>query len=183
MLRAAAMIACMPLAQIGLSLATPDASLLLFWSLALAALVAALRPQTSPRARTLAWALAGLSLGAALSTKYTAVLLLASAGIALLAQPPLRRMLATRGPYIALAIALIVFAPNLVWNATHGWASFAYPARARTRGAPRLAAPSRDAARLADRSRWSLRSSSRPSRFPCTAPFGAATIPFAPRSP
>lgn len=126
MLRAAAIIACMPLAQIGLSLATPDASLLLFWSLALAALDAALRPQTSPRARTLAWALTGLSLGAALSTKYTALLLLASAGIALFAQPPLRHILATRGPSIALAIALLVFAPNLAWNATHRWTSFAY---------------------------------------------------------
>jgi hypothetical protein len=126
MLRAAAMIACMPLAQVGLSLATPDASLLLFWSLALAALVAVLRPQTSPRARTLAWALTGLAFGAALSTKYTALLLLASAGIALIAQPPLRQILATRGPYIALAIALLVFSPNLAWNATHGWTSFAY---------------------------------------------------------
>ena len=126
MLRAASMIACMPLAQIGLSLATPDASLLLFWSLALAALVAALREQRAPRARTVAWALTGLALGAALSAKYTALLLLASVGIALLAQPPLRHTLATRGPYIALAIALVVFAPNLAWNATHGWTSFAY---------------------------------------------------------
>jgi 4-amino-4-deoxy-L-arabinose transferase-like glycosyltransferase len=124
--RAAAIIACMPLAQLGLALATPDASLLLCWTLALAALVAALRDETSPRARTAAWALAGLAIGAALSAKYTALLLVASIGIALVAQPALRRSLATSGPYLAIAIALALFAPNLVWNSQHGWASFAF---------------------------------------------------------
>lgn len=126
MLRAAAIIACMPLAQIGLALATPDASLLLCWTLALAALVTALHESTSPRARTAAWALAGLAIGAALSAKYTALLLLASIGIALLVQPALRRTCATSGPYLAIAIALALFAPNLVWNSRHGWASFAF---------------------------------------------------------
>jgi 4-amino-4-deoxy-L-arabinose transferase-like glycosyltransferase len=126
MLRAAAIIACMPLAQIGLALATPDASLLLCWTLALAALVAALRDETLPRARTAAWVLAGLAIGTALSAKYTALLLLASIGIALLVQPALRRAFATPGPYLAIAIALALFAPNLVWNSQHGWASFAF---------------------------------------------------------
>ncbi|HEY2898511.1 MAG TPA: glycosyltransferase family 39 protein, partial [Gemmatimonadaceae bacterium] len=75
MLRAAAIVACMPLAQIGLALATPDAPLLLFWSLSLAALAAALRNGGTSRARLLAWTMTGLSLGCALSTKYTALLL------------------------------------------------------------------------------------------------------------
>jgi len=126
MLRAAAIIACMPLAQIGLALATPDASLLLCWTLALAALVAALRDAAPPRARTAAWALTGLAIGAALSAKYTALLLLASIGIALVAHPGLRRAYTTSVPYLALAIALALIAPNLAWNAQHGWASFAF---------------------------------------------------------
>ncbi|MEO6210456.1 MAG: glycosyltransferase family 39 protein [Gemmatimonadaceae bacterium] len=126
MLRAAAIIACIPLAQIGLALATPDAPLLLFWALAVAALVAALCTDARPRAELAAWALAGLSLGAALSAKYTALLLLASAAVAMLTIPSLRRQLPTPGPYIALALALMVCAPNLVWNAEHGWISFAY---------------------------------------------------------
>jgi 4-amino-4-deoxy-L-arabinose transferase-like glycosyltransferase len=125
-LRAAAIIACMPLAQIGLALATPDAALLLFWSLALAALVTALRNESTPRARLLAWALVGLALGCALSAKYTALLLAASMAVALVAQRSLRRTLATPGPCVALAITLAVLAPNLVWNAQHGWASIAY---------------------------------------------------------
>jgi len=126
MLRAAAIIACMPLAQLGLALATPDAPLLLFWSLALAALVPALRSESTPGARLLAWALGGLATGCALSAKYTALLLVAGTAIALVTLPALRRTLATPGPYLALALALAVFTPNLVWNAQHGWASIAY---------------------------------------------------------
>lgn len=125
MLRAAWIVAFMPLAQVGLALATPDAPLLLFWALALAALVPAVRAETNG-ARTLAWALAGLSLGAAMSSKYTAFLLLAGAAIAFLTQPLLRPVLRTCGPYVGLATALAVFAPNLLWNASHRWVSFDY---------------------------------------------------------
>jgi 4-amino-4-deoxy-L-arabinose transferase-like glycosyltransferase len=125
-LRAAAIIGCMPLMQIWLGIATPDPALLLCWSLALAALVYALREGASARARMAAWALVGLALGAALSTKYTAVLLLAGISLSLVTQRSLRPALATPGPYLALAIALAVFAPNLVWNAEHGWVSFDY---------------------------------------------------------
>lgn len=125
-LRAAAMVGCTPLTQIWLGIATPDPALLLCWSLALAALVYALRDASSARARALAWALVGLALGAALATKYTAVLLVAGIAIALVTQRSLRPALATPGPYIALAIALALFAPNLLWNAQHGWVSFDY---------------------------------------------------------
>jgi 4-amino-4-deoxy-L-arabinose transferase-like glycosyltransferase len=119
--RAAWIIACMPLAQVGLALATPDAPLLLFWALALAALIPAVR-----RESTVAWALAGGALGAALSSKYTAFLLLLGVGVAIAAQPSLRAQLATPGPWLGLAAALVVFVPNLLWNAHHDWASFAY---------------------------------------------------------
>lgn len=125
-LRAAAIIACMPLAQIGLALATPDAALLLFWSLALAALVPALQDESTQRARLIAWTLVGLAVGCALSTKYTALILVAGIALSLIAHPPLRRALATPGPYVALGIALALFAPNLAWNARHDWASVAY---------------------------------------------------------
>ena len=33
----------------------------------------------------------------------------------------LRRQLATPGPYVAAAVALILFSPFVVWNALHGW--------------------------------------------------------------
>jgi 4-amino-4-deoxy-L-arabinose transferase-like glycosyltransferase len=126
MLRAAAIIACLPLAQIGLGLATPDAALMLFWTLALAALVAALRDDAAPGARMAAWVAFGIAIGAALFAKYTAVLLVIGTGTALAALPSARRALATPGPYLAMALALLVFAPNLAWNAQHGWVSFDY---------------------------------------------------------
>jgi 4-amino-4-deoxy-L-arabinose transferase-like glycosyltransferase len=125
MLRAALIIACMPLAQIGLALATPDAPLLLFWSVALAALVAAVRGGRAPRT-LLAWAMTGLAVGCALETKYTAVLLAVGVAAALAAQRSLHSTLLTPGPYLALALALFVFAPNILWNAQHGWISFDY---------------------------------------------------------
>ncbi len=125
-LRAAAMLACMPLMQLGLGIATPDPPLLLFWSLVLAALFYALRRASSARTRILAWAVAGIALGAALSTKYTALLLVGGVAIALITQPSLRISLATTGPYLGLAIALAVFAPNVAWNARHDWVSFGY---------------------------------------------------------
>ena len=125
-LRAAAIIACMPLAQIGLALATPDAALLLFWSLALAALVPALRNESTPHARVLTWWLLGLALGCALSSKYTALLLIAGIAVGLALQPTLRGLLASPGPSVALTAAIALFAPNLAWNARHGWASVSY---------------------------------------------------------
>ena len=76
-----------------------------------------------------AYKLQALALGAALAAKYTALLLLASTGLALLVQPALRPTFTRKGeggPYLAVALALAVLAPNLIWNAGHGWSSFAY---------------------------------------------------------
>jgi 4-amino-4-deoxy-L-arabinose transferase-like glycosyltransferase len=126
MLRAAWIIACMPLAGIGLALATPDAPLLLAWSLALLALTAALAPGATRAAAMRGWLLAGAALGLAMDAKYTAILLVPGVAISLVAHRTLRRSLATWGPYAALVVALVAFSPNLLWNATHGWATVGY---------------------------------------------------------
>jgi len=39
---------------------------------------------------------------------------------------PMRRWLLRPGPYLALGVGLMVFSPVLLWNATHGWASFLF---------------------------------------------------------
>ncbi len=44
----------------------------------------------------------------------------------MIALPKLRRMLATSGPWLALATTIAVLVPNLLWNAGHGWPSIAY---------------------------------------------------------
>ncbi len=98
---------------------TPDTPLLFFWTLALAALARALAT-----ARGAWWLAAGLAIGAALDSKYTAFL--AGAGLAgwLLATGPGRAWLLTPWPWLAALLSLALFLPVLDWNAAHGWASF-----------------------------------------------------------
>lgn len=72
------------------------------------------------------WLVAGAAAGLALLSKYSAGLILAGAALYLLLSPAHRRWLARPQPYVAALLALALFAPVLVWNAGHGWASFAF---------------------------------------------------------
>ena len=78
------------------------------------------------RNATFWWSAAGFCAGLALFSKYSAVLTIAGAGLYLLASPQHRRWLARPEPYLAGLVALLVFSPVLLWNATHHWASFAF---------------------------------------------------------
>lgn len=125
-LLAAVVFAVMPLSAAGLILATPDAPLLASVAAAVYALIRVL--ETPPRSRESLrwWCLAGLALGLGLVAKYTAVLLPLGVLVALLARRELRERLREPGPYVATLVALVVFLPVIVWNARHGWASFAF---------------------------------------------------------
>lgn len=72
------------------------------------------------------WLLAGLALGAALLSKYTAVLFGLGAFLVLATSLRGRRLLATPWPWLSGAIALACQAPVLVWNARHGWVSLGF---------------------------------------------------------
>lgn len=101
-------------------LMTPDTPLLVFTALVLrllAALAAGGRPSL--------WLAVGLSAGAALLSKYTAVFIGLGIVIWLLAVPARRRWLATIWPWAGGLVAAVVFSPVLVWNAGNGWMSFA----------------------------------------------------------
>jgi hypothetical protein len=50
----------------------------------------------------------------------------AGAGLYLLSTPAHRPWLGRTQPYAAAAITLLIFAPVLIWNATHGWTSFVF---------------------------------------------------------
>ncbi|HYS49073.1 MAG TPA: glycosyltransferase family 39 protein [Xanthobacteraceae bacterium] len=79
------------------------------------------------------WLLLGLALGLALWAKYFVVMLAAPLGIFLVVDRKARRALATPGPWVALAAALVVMAPHLVWLAKNDFLPFAY---ASARAAP-----------------------------------------------
>jgi hypothetical protein len=89
---------------------------LVFWSVA-ALLVVGLRPD-EPRTGRFAWL--GLVLGLGLLNKVSVLFFGAGLAVALLALP-LRRQLLRPGPWIAAAIAGLVFLPHLVWQAANGW--------------------------------------------------------------
>jgi 4-amino-4-deoxy-L-arabinose transferase-like glycosyltransferase len=117
---AALMWIAMPLVFIGAVFVTPDAPLVVFWTLGLAALVELWR---TGEAR---WLIAlGLALGLALQSKFTAVFFAAGVGLAILAAPSLRRWLGSPALFAGLAVALAIFAPFVAWNVAHGWATFA----------------------------------------------------------
>jgi 4-amino-4-deoxy-L-arabinose transferase-like glycosyltransferase len=106
-----------PLAA-GAPLATPDTPLVFFWMLALAGLVEVWR------GRAWGWALVGLAAGAAGLAKMTAGFLALGIALALAVTPSLRRQWRRPGPWLAAALALAALSPFLLWNATHGFATF-----------------------------------------------------------
>ncbi len=72
------------------------------------------------------WLLAGLAAGLALFSKYSAILVLAGALLYLATSPRHCHWLARREPWLAGLVALLIFLPTLIWNASHGWTSFAF---------------------------------------------------------
>jgi len=72
------------------------------------------------------WIYLGITLGIGLEVKYTIVGLMVGIVIAVLVAPSLRAQLRTRYPWTAVAIALFIWAPNLVWQAVNGFPSVVY---------------------------------------------------------
>ncbi len=73
------------------------------------------------------WFLAlGLAGGLSLLSKYTGFFLGVGALAWLVWEPRARRWFLSPWPYAGAAVALALLAPNLWWNATHGWMTFAF---------------------------------------------------------
>jgi len=118
--------ASLPLAAVGYVLATPDAPLFCALAWTLHAVVEALASPLGSRASRQWWAVAGATIGVAMLSKYTAVLIPAAIALSCVLYAPLRARLRESGPWIAVGIASLVLAPNLWWNAMHEWTSFAF---------------------------------------------------------
>jgi hypothetical protein len=72
------------------------------------------------------WTYLGIWLGIGLEVKYTIGGLVAAIGIAIVLSPTLRSDLRTRYPWIAVGIALLIWAPNLAWQVEKGFPSLLY---------------------------------------------------------
>jgi len=66
----------------------------------------------------------GLALGLGLLSKYSMATFALSAALYLVLSAPHRAVLHTRWPYLALALGLAIYAPNLIWNLAHDFLSY-----------------------------------------------------------
>lgn len=107
------------LVGVGAILITPDAPSVLFWALTLWALA---ELQVSGRANW--WLAVGVFAGCGLLSKYSALFLGTGIVLWLIAVPSARRWLLCWQLWLGGALAIAVFAPVLVWNHAHDWASF-----------------------------------------------------------
>jgi len=76
--------------------------------------------------RPVYWTYLGITLGIGLEVKYTIAGLILGIVLAVLLTPALRMELRTKYPWIAVAIALLIWAPNLIWQVVEGFPSLIY---------------------------------------------------------
>ena len=106
---------------LGMAKITPDIALIPF---ELAMMWSLIRLWQSDDQRW--WLAAGLFGGLALASKYTALLLLPAVALFVLVPDWRGRQLRSPHLWLGIVLALLVFSPVLVWNATHDWASFRF---------------------------------------------------------
>src|ERR1700727_2538820 len=107
------------MAAVGTMIVTPDAPLLVASSFVLFFLAKVLET-----GRGAWWLAVGAAVGAALTSKYTALFFGPAILIWLVSVPKLRRWLISPWPYLGGLVALGTFAPVILWNADHHWVSF-----------------------------------------------------------
>src|ERR1700726_2994945 len=107
------------MAAVGTMIVTPDAPLLVASSFVLFFLAKVLET-----GRGAWWLAVGAAVGAALLSKYTALFFGPAILIWLVSVAKLRRWLITPWPYLGGLVALVLFAPVILWNADHHWVSF-----------------------------------------------------------
>jgi 4-amino-4-deoxy-L-arabinose transferase-like glycosyltransferase len=114
---AAALAAVAPLLALTGALALPDAPVEAAYAAATYLLA---------RARGGRWAAAGAAVGLALLSKYTAALLAPALLVLLLWDRELRAELRTAWPWIGAGLAVVLFAPVLIWDAQHDFVSIRF---------------------------------------------------------
>ncbi|HSS60867.1 MAG TPA: glycosyltransferase family 39 protein [Candidatus Limnocylindrales bacterium] len=92
----------------------------LVWAIALVVLARLLRTGNQRL-----WLAMGLVIGIGLETKFTIAALPVAIFLALLISSR-RTLLASPWPWLGFAVAILLFVPNLAWQATHDWISVQY---------------------------------------------------------
>jgi hypothetical protein len=110
----------MPLLAIGGVIITPDLPSVVFYGLVLLGLDALARSQNANW-----WYAIGISAGCGALAKYTNLFAGLTIVVWLMAVPENRKWIRSPQLWIGGALAVIVFAPVLIWNTEHQWASFA----------------------------------------------------------
>ncbi|WP_343302962.1 glycosyltransferase family 39 protein [Chitinophaga niabensis] len=108
---------------------TPDVPLMLCWTLSLLFLYRAVFLE-----RKVYWLLAGIMMGLAFDSKYTAVFLPAGLLLFLVLSAPHRKWLLSPWLWAALILMIVASSPVIIWNIQHDMASFRFQSTGRTGG-------------------------------------------------
>lgn len=102
---------------------SPDAPLTFFLLAAMTCVAHIVFRNGNPK---LLWPLAGMCMGFAMLSKYSAALTAIGALMFLLSTPSGRSLLLRPEPYFGLGVCIMVFSPVIAWNWQHDWISFAF---------------------------------------------------------
>jgi hypothetical protein len=100
-----------------------DVVLLFFWAAGMLLFLKALHS-----GKMLYWVAAGVCGGLGLLSKYNMIVFPLSVLFFLFSAPQYRHELKRPGVYVAMALAVLVFLPNLIWNMQHGFPTFQHTA-------------------------------------------------------
>ncbi|NIG57442.1 glycosyltransferase family 39 protein [Chitinophaga sp. Cy-1792] len=100
---------------------TPDVPLMLCWTVSLLCLYNVIFEK-----RSFWWIWAGLAMGAAFDSKYTAIFLPAGTILFLLLSRPHRKWLISPWFYLSVIIFIVAISPVIIWNVNNDFASFRF---------------------------------------------------------
>jgi hypothetical protein len=123
-----------PMLSVGFVIATPDGPLMAGWALCLYLTV---RASQTHRRRD--YVLLGVAIAFTLLSKMFAYALVA--GIVAWALAPARRGLWREGLGLSCAVAAVLYAPFVAWNATHDWVTFVFAFQQRHQAQPSALRP------------------------------------------
>ncbi|SDQ63510.1 dolichol-phosphate mannosyltransferase [Nitrosospira multiformis] len=127
-MRAVLLLAILPFGFVPGMLMTADASQMAAWAATLYYMERVLLASDGNRA----WLGLGIAFGLGILSKYTLGLLGPAALLFVILDPASRRWLRRPQPYLAAALALLMFSPVIVWNMENNWVSILFQAERAT---------------------------------------------------